>query len=207
MEVEDLGETPERRPSTAEPGAPVIIDQPEEPITVQPQENGTQAAELEKPEEPEIASLPDIVKTSSAVQDDAVPEPALRDEAPKAQVGELDNERDDSALLEDHKENSAQLQQESDTEERLAAAANERDQLKAEVTELRKSLEEIQQRHEEESSQKQTRMEEAQAGKEHAETRYQKLLSQVNMIKAQLGERLKADAVRILAPISVPMSG
>lgn len=96
----------------------------------------------------------------------------------------------------------------ADTEQRLEAAVRDRDQLRAEVTQLRRSLESIQQRHEEdlaslsvqheeEIATMNARLGDSQSGKEHAEGRYQKLLSQVNTIKMQLGERLKADAVRI----------
>lgn len=83
----------------------------------------------------------------------------------------------------------------SDTESRLAVAAKERDDLMAEVTKVRKSLESIQQRHEEELVAKQAALEKTQSGKEHAEGQYKNLLGKVNTIKAQLGERLKADAV------------
>lgn len=82
-----------------------------------------------------------------------------------------------------------------ETEERLAAAAKERDDLRLEVTELRKSLESIQQQHEEQLASFRTQVEEAESGKEHAETQYKTLLGKVNTIRAQLGERLKADAV------------
>ena len=83
----------------------------------------------------------------------------------------------------------------SDTESRLAVAARERDDLMAEVTRVRKSLESIQQRHEEELVAKQAALDKTQSGKEHAEGQYKNLLGKVNTIKAQLGERLKADAV------------
>ena len=82
-----------------------------------------------------------------------------------------------------------------DTESRLAVAAKQRDELMTEVTTLRKSLESIQQRHEEELVAKQAALDKTQSGKEHAEGQYKNLLGKVNTIKAQLGERLKADAV------------
>jgi len=85
---------------------------------------------------------------------------------------------------------------ETDTTERLEAMARERDNLRAEVTELRKSLEEIQSKHEEEVHDLQDKLEESQSSKDHAETQYRTLLGKVNTIRAQLGERLKADAVR-----------
>lgn len=83
----------------------------------------------------------------------------------------------------------------NDAEERLAAAARERDELRLEVTELRKSLESIQQQHEDKLASLKTQVEDAESGKEHAEVQYKTLLGKVNTIRAQLGERLKADAV------------
>jgi len=84
-----------------------------------------------------------------------------------------------------------------ETEERLAAAAKERDDLRLEVTKLRKSLESIQQEHEAKLTGLKTQVEDAESGKEHAEVQYKTLLGKVNTIRAQLGERLKADAVRL----------
>ena len=86
----------------------------------------------------------------------------------------------------------------SDPSSRLEAAAKERDQLRVEVTEIRKSLEGIQQRHQSETAQLRTSLQETKNGKDQVETKYQKLLGQVNTIKAQLGERLKSDAVSVL---------
>lgn len=85
----------------------------------------------------------------------------------------------------------------SNTNERLDAALKDRDQLRNDVTELRKSLERLQQRQDKETDDIKAQLEESRAGKDYAENRYQKLLGQVNTIKAQLGERLKADAVSI----------
>ncbi|KAB8542129.1 hypothetical protein FH972_025592 [Carpinus fangiana] len=85
----------------------------------------------------------------------------------------------------------------SNAANRLAAAAKERDDLRVQVTELRKELEGIQQKHEDDISQTRKQLEETQTGKEHAENRYNKLLGQVNTIKTQLGERLKADAAEL----------
>lgn len=90
---------------------------------------------------------------------------------------------------------SGNEQNPSDAGLRLAAAAKERDELRAQVTELRKELEGLQQKHDDETVRTKKQLEETQTGKEHAENRYNKLLGQVNTIKTQLGERLKADAV------------
>jgi phage shock protein A len=79
----------------------------------------------------------------------------------------------------------------SDTSERFEALARERDNLRAEVIELRKSLELIREKHDEEVSAIQDQLEESQNGKEHAETQYRDLLGRVNTLKSQLGARLK----------------
>ncbi|CAO2658523.1 Nn.00g062460.m01.CDS01 [Neocucurbitaria sp. VM-36] len=97
----------------------------------------------------------------------------------------------------------------SDTSARLDAIAKERDALRQEVTELRKSLENIQSKHaaadagdvsskhEEEIRNLREELDEANEGKEHFETQYKNLLGRVNTIKTSLGDRLKADAARI----------
>ena len=82
-----------------------------------------------------------------------------------------------------------------DTEARLDALARERETLRDEVAQLRRSLEELQGKHEEELIDVKGQLEETQGEKDHAETQYRNLLGKVNTIKSQLGERLKADAV------------
>jgi uncharacterized coiled-coil DUF342 family protein len=86
----------------------------------------------------------------------------------------------------------------SDTNARLDAIAKERDALRQEVTELRKSLESIQEKHDEEISGLQGELEETTESRDHFETQYKNLLGRVNTIKTSLGDRLKADAVRSL---------
>lgn len=81
------------------------------------------------------------------------------------------------------------------TEARLDALARERSALREEVAQLRRSLEEIQEKHEEDLLSIREQLEEAHGDKEHAETQYRNLLGKVNTIKSQLGDRLKADAV------------
>lgn len=85
----------------------------------------------------------------------------------------------------------------TETSARLDAMAKERDDLKAEVAELRKSLESIQEKHNEDLSGLKDEVEQAESAKETAETQYRTLLGKVNTIRSQLGERLKADAVRL----------
>lgn len=82
-----------------------------------------------------------------------------------------------------------------DTEARLDALVKEREALRDEVAQLRKSLEELQGRHEEELGDVKNQLEDTQSEKNHSETQYRNLLGKVNTIKSQLGERLKADAV------------
>jgi predicted nucleic acid-binding Zn-ribbon protein len=85
----------------------------------------------------------------------------------------------------------------SDTTERLEALSKERDTLRQEVTELRKSLEGIQEKHEDEINNLQTELEETNESKDHFETQYKNLLGRVNTIKTSLGDRLKADAAKL----------
>ncbi|RLM01106.1 hypothetical protein CFD26_108123 [Aspergillus turcosus] len=82
----------------------------------------------------------------------------------------------------------------SPSSDRFDALVRDRDSLRAEVTDMRKSLEEIQLKHRAEMEALQQKLDDAESKKEHAETQFQKLLERVNTIKAQLGERLKEDA-------------
>jgi chromosome segregation ATPase len=82
-----------------------------------------------------------------------------------------------------------------DTDTRFEALVKDRDTLRVEVTQLRQSLEELQARHLSSLESVREELQETQTEKEHAEEQYQTLLGRVNTIKAQLGERLKADAV------------
>lgn len=81
-----------------------------------------------------------------------------------------------------------------DTEARLEALLNERAALREEVAQVRKSLEEIQGKHEDELGSIREQLADTQGEKEQAETQYRNLLGRVNTIKSQLGARLKADA-------------
>lgn len=127
--------------------------------------------------------------------------PATQDVGDLAQKGGSPNDQIDSS---DHQDiehptpapTSNGPQSEIETSARLDTLASERAALWAEVAQLRKSLEEVQQRHEEESTSMREQLATSQDEKEHAETQYHNLLGKVNTIKSQLGERLKADAVR-----------
>lgn len=63
---------------------------------------------------------------------------------------------------------------------------------------MRKSLEEIQSKHKVDMEALQQNLDDMESKKEHAETQFQQLLERVNIIKSQLGERLKEDEVRTL---------
>lgn len=82
-------------------------------------------------------------------------------------------------------------------ESRLDAMQQERDSLRAEVTQLRKSLESLQKKHNEEISSVKQELEQSQQGKETAEVNYRTLQARVNTIRSQLGERLKSDAAEL----------
>ncbi|EYE92564.1 putative Golgi matrix protein [Aspergillus ruber CBS 135680] len=117
-----------------------------------------------------------------------------------------ENDRDDGSDGESAAttKNDTQQQAKSDAEppvldaqskDRFDALVRDRDSLRAEVTGMRKSLEEIQSKHRADMEALQQRVDDAESKKGQAETQYQKLLERVNTIKAQLGERLKEDAV------------
>ena len=78
---------------------------------------------------------------------------------------------------------------------RLEALQKERQALREEVAQMRKNLEAIQERHDEELSNVREQLSQTEEEKESAEAQYQNLLGKVNTIRSQLGERLKADAV------------
>ncbi|KAE8366667.1 hypothetical protein BDV27DRAFT_87445 [Aspergillus caelatus] len=80
------------------------------------------------------------------------------------------------------------------SKERFDALVRDRDSLRAEVTDMRRSLEEIQSKHRAGMEALQYKLNDAEGKKEHAESQFQKLLERVNTIKSQLGERLKEDA-------------
>ena len=94
-----------------------------------------------------------------------------------------------------HHDSTDDVSESAGLEERLAAATLGRDQLREEVTELRKSLESLQQQHEEEAERLNAQVAEAQSARQHAESQYQKLMGRVNNIRSQLGDRMKQDAV------------
>lgn len=90
-----------------------------------------------------------------------------------------------------------------DTDTKLEALVNERTALREEVAQVRRSLEEIQEKHKAELGTVREQLADSQGEKEQAETQYRNLLGKVNTIRSQLGERLKADAVglRLALPL------
>lgn len=87
----------------------------------------------------------------------------------------------------------------TEPKDRFDALVRDRDSLRAEVTDMRKSLEEIQSKHRADMDALQQKLDDTESKKEHAETQFQKLMERVNAIKSQLGERLKEDEVRELS--------
>jgi predicted nucleic acid-binding Zn-ribbon protein len=83
----------------------------------------------------------------------------------------------------------------SDLAQKLDVLAQERDTLRLQVTELRKSLEDIQEKHTQDTLDLRTRAETAEQEKEEADQRYNDLRDRVTDIRATLGERLKSNAV------------
>ncbi|KAF2490764.1 hypothetical protein BU16DRAFT_574823 [Lophium mytilinum] len=81
----------------------------------------------------------------------------------------------------------------ADTESRLEALAQERDSLRAEVAELRRGLESIQEKHEEEIGGLKEQLDESNEGRENAEEQYRNLLGKINGIKRSLEGRLQSD--------------
>ena len=141
------------------------------------------------------ASIPNgLSSISHSHAMEGVKELALEERSPKDQLdpfGRQEVEHTNAAPT------SNGSRSEVETNARLDTLASERAALQAEVAQLRKSLEEVQERHEEELTSMGEQLAASQDEKLHAETQYHNLLGKVNTIKSQLGERLKADAVRL----------
>ena len=118
--------------------------------------------------------------------------PQLEDEASESPAADQEGDQERSAQMDTELDPASTN---GDTETRLEALAQERSALRDEVQQLRKSLEELQGKHNGEITNLRQELEETQGEKENADTQYRNLLGRVNTIKSQLGERLKADAV------------
>lgn len=105
--------------------------------------------------------------------------------------GHVENEADDSRA-------KSPILEALRSKDRFEALVKDRDSLRAEVTDMRKSLEQIQSKHDDDMEALHGKLKDAESKKEHAESQYRGLLERVNTIKAQLGERLKEDAVRTI---------
>lgn len=166
------------------------------PLTHEPKEKDPEST-IEKNAAANLAETKETIaeEEASAPVEAVFPEPEAALEIPSN--GANHTSATDSIPPSDVPEQQASDELSKETEERIAAAAKERDELRLEVTKLRKSLESIQQEHEAKLTGLKTQVEDAESGKEHAEVQYKTLLGKVNTIRAQLGERLKADAVRL----------
>lgn len=94
------------------------------------------------------------------------------------------------------RENYDRTSDDTEPKDRFDALVRDRDSLRAEVTDMRKSLEDLQLKHNADMESLQQELKDAETKKEQAETQFQNLLERVNTIKSQLGERMKEDAVR-----------
>ena len=118
-----------------------------------------------------------------------------RTEKKPAETNDRNHEETPSKGSEDIPSESGASSEAFESKYRFDALVRERDSLRADVADMRRSLEEIQSKHGAEMESLQGKANEAENKKEHAEVQFQKLLERVNIIKAQLGERLKEDAV------------
>lgn len=125
----------------------------------------------------------------------ATPEPVVEPDAPVTQQADELPIRNGTTSDPHSTPNAPTPKDSIDMQARLDAAEKEREALRTEVTELRKSLEQVQGKQQEELLETQRERDAAQAAKEKADSQYQTLLGRVNTIRSQLGERLKADAV------------
>ncbi|KAL9108812.1 MAG: hypothetical protein Q9227_006469 [Pyrenula ochraceoflavens] len=85
----------------------------------------------------------------------------------------------------------------ADASQRFEALVRDRDTLRAEVTELRKSLEELQAKHESDAKSIKEQLEESQAETSDWQSKYTTLQDNVNTLKAQVRDRFKANAEEI----------
>jgi predicted transcriptional regulator len=97
-------------------------------------------------------------------------------------------------LSHDH-ESATDAIEPSTLSEKLELMARERDNLRQEVTALRKSLEDIQGKHQEEVDELHAKLESAEEGRDEADQRHTDLRVRVKEITASLGEKLKSNAV------------
>ncbi|KAJ5112976.1 hypothetical protein N7456_001510 [Penicillium angulare] len=141
--------------------------------------------------------LDDAEKPEDADKDDA-DEPADPEEDPTAETPQPDEAGDNET---NHSTNDHETVDDTpdpsstnaEPKDRFDALVRDRDSLREEVIDMRKSLEEIQSKHKVDMEALQQNLDDMESKKEHAETQFQQLLERVNIIKSQLGERLKED--------------
>lgn len=146
------------------------------------------------PENPEAISKAsrDVTDESELDDSEALPAgPSTETSVDDDTMTTLTNGLEDANL-----EDSNVKDMNEDASARFDALVKDRDALRIEVIQLRKSLEELQAQHKADLNQVQEQLQETQGEKEQAEEQYHNLLGKVNTIRSQLGERLKADAVR-----------
>ncbi|KAL4930029.1 putative Golgi matrix protein [Aspergillus undulatus] len=152
------------------------------------------------------AEVADIITSTNDVKDpvksnDVQPD-ATEDHKPEGSGNRKDsdaNSNDDghTEIDTDGSRSKSPILEALRSKDRFEVLVRDRDSLRAEVTDMRKSLEEIQSKHHTDMEALQSKLEDAESKKEHAESQYRGLLERVNTIKAQLGERLKEDAEEI----------
>ena len=100
-----------------------------------------------------------------------------------------------SKELPEAKANDEEANRPSTSEADHSAVFQERIALREEVAQIRRSLDDLQEKHAQELDGLQAQLAAARSEKEQAEAQYRGLLGKVSTIRSQLGERLKADAV------------
>ena len=130
---------------------------------------------------------------TEAEDEESQPEEVDQDQSQLSQTTVTDNSS--TTPLTNGTQKTSMTSSTDDSDARFEALVKDRDALRIEVTQLRQSLEELQANHQTSLGSVQQELRETRTEKENAEEQYQTLLGRVNTIKAQLGERLKADAV------------
>jgi chromosome segregation ATPase len=141
------------------------------------------------PDEVEDTSKPSTDATDDSEVDDRVAlaaRPSTETSVDDDTMTTLTNGLDDATLADST----------SDASTRFEALVKDRDALRVEVSELRKSIEELQSEYQTDLDGMREQLQETEAQKEEAVEQYQTLLGKVNTIQERLKERLKADAVR-----------
>ncbi|KAF3385205.1 Guanylate kinase [Penicillium rolfsii] len=131
---------------------------------------------------------------ASENHEDTVQDEADEDPSDPVEIPDADNTKQDEAETTQSERNTDKPDSDdAEPKDRFDALVRDRDSLRAEVTDMRKSLEEIQSKHRADMEALQRKLDESESKKEQAETQFQKLMERVNAIKSQLGQRLKED--------------